>query len=273
MTAWRHAIISGGGSGLGHGLAVRLLARGTAVTVLDLTVSAEQRARLDAAATAAGARWAFMEADVTDEAQMRAAAASAVLAHGAPDLAINSAGVGLSRAFADMSSAQFRRIIEINLIGSQLFAAAVLPHLEPGARLAMVASVAGLVANYGYAAYGTSKFGVVGLASVLRAELEPRGIQVSCICPPEVKTPLVTAEAVGGDPVGLELKKLAGSMEPDDACDRILAGLDAGRWMVIPGAAAKATVFAAQRLPGLFHFVSGRLLRRVMRKHGVPVVA
>lgn len=272
MAVPRHVIISGAGSGLGHGLATRMLARGSRVSVLDLDATPERRAGLDAAAEHGATRWQFARADVTDAAGLAAAVNTAVAASGPPDLALHCAGVGLSRAFADMDGGDFRRVIEINLFGTFHFAAAMRPHLHPGARLALTASVAGLVGNYGYAAYGASKFGVVGLAHVLRAELEPAGIDVSLICPPEVKTPLVTAERQGGDPVGLELKQLAGSLDADDACRRILAGLDAGHWMIIPGIRAKATVWLATRMPGLFHRVSTRVLHRVMRKHGRDVL-
>jgi len=89
------------------------------------------------------------------------------------------------------------------------------------------------------------------------------------VVPPEVKTPLVTKERADGDPVALDLKLIAGSMEADPACDQMLAGLDAGRWQIIPGFAGKATAFAAQRTPGTFYRVMYMLIRKYMRKHGV----
>lgn len=272
MKNWEHAVITGAGSGLGHGLATRMLARGTQVSVLDLAVGDERRAELDAAADKGASDWQFVTADVTDEARMHAALSEAVDGFGPPGLALNCAGYGLSRAFADMDSGDFRRVIEINLFGSHNFAAAAFPHLQAGARLAFMASMAGLVGNYGYAAYGSSKFGVVGLATVLRTEWEPQGIRVSLICPPEVKTPLVTAEHETGDPVGLEMKLLAGSLEADAACDKILAGLDAGRWLIIPGVSAKFTALVSQHMPGLFQLAGGKLVRRAMRKHGVEII-
>ncbi len=271
MKNWNHALITGAGSGLGLGLAVRLLKRGSKVSVLDLSVNDENRAALDDAARLGNGRWQFIETNVTQEDRVRAAVARAVQDFGAPDLAVNSAGVGLCRAFADMSGEDFRRVIDINLMGSYNFAAAVLPHLTKGSRLALVASLAGITSNYAYAAYGTSKFGVVGLATTLRYEYEPRGIHISCICPPEVKTPMVAQERADGDPVALDLKLIAGSMEADPACDQILAGLDAGRWRIIPGFAGKATAFAAQRTPGIFYRFMNVLIRKYMRKHGVPV--
>lgn len=273
MKNFTHAVISGAGSGLGLGMAVRLLRRGTRVSVLDLGVHDQRRAQLDAAAQQGHSRWQFIETDIADEARVHAAVAEAVQQFGAPDLAINSAGVGLSRTFANMRSAEFRRVMEINLFGSYNFAAAILPQLTPGARLALVASLAGFTSNYSYAAYGTSKFGVVGLATTLRYEYEPLGIHISCICPPEVKTPLVTEERASGDPVAMDLKLIAGSMELDPACDQIIAGLDAGHWVIIPSVSGKLTGFVARHMPGLWSGAMGMLIRHYLRKHGRPVIA
>lgn len=69
--------------------------------------------------------------------------------------------------------------------------------------------------------------------------------------------------------MALDLKLIAGSMEADPACDQMLAGLDAGRWQIIPGFAGKVTAFAAQRTPGTFYRVMHMLIRKYMRKHGV----
>ena len=161
--------------------------------------------------------------------------------------------------------------MEINVYGSRNFAAAVLPHLMPGSRLALIASLAGITSNYGYAAYGTSKFAVRGLATTLRQEYEPRGIHISCVCPPEVATPMVTAERATGNPVSLALKDIAGSLNVEEACDGIIFGIDAGHWLIIPGAKAKITAFAALRMPGLFHAVTSMLTKKILRKHGMKV--
>ena len=265
---WHHAIISGAGSGLGHGLAERLLKRGCKVSVLDLAVSAERAATLDAAAMAGGSAWRHQACDITDSAAVLSAVSNAVASFDAPDLAINSAGVASNEAFVDLSEAQFRRVMEINTFGSRNFAAAVLPHLKPGTRLALIASLAGITSNYGYAAYGTSKFAVRGLATTLRQEYEPRGIHISCICPPEVATPMVALERATGNPVSLELKDIAGSLNVEEACDGIMAGLDAGKWLIIPGVKGKLTAFAAMRMPGLFNAVTAMLTKKIMRKHG-----
>ena len=131
---------------------------------------------------------------------------------------------------------------------------------------ALIASVAGLISNYGYTAYGASKFGVVGLATTLRYEYEHQGIKVSCVCPPEVKTPMVAEEHANGDPVSLELKKFAGSMEPEDACNQIFAGIESGKWMIIPSFEAKSLIFISRVLPWVFTLLMGRLIKFAVNK-------
>ena len=268
MPQLRHAIITGAGSGLGHGIAERLLRRGIKVSVLDLGISADRAAKLDAAGAPVQAAWLFHKADVTKLESVKAAVDAAIAAYGPAELAVNFAGIGASASFAEMDDAEFYRVMEINVYGSYHFARAVMPNLRKGDRLALTASMAGITSNYAYTSYGTSKFAVLGLATTLRYEYEPLGIGISVICPPEVMTPMVEEEIATGDKIGLEIKQVAGSLQPDFACDRILAGLLAGKWMIIPGTKAKLTAFAARRLPGLFHLITMTVVRKVMRKHG-----
>ncbi|KGD64500.1 short-chain dehydrogenase/reductase SDR [Alcanivorax nanhaiticus] len=264
-----HVMITGGGSGLGLGMACRYLKRGMSVSVLDLVVSNANQAQLTRAANEGGSHWTFFEMDITDDAAVSRAVAAAVQKFDSPDLAVNSAGIAINKTLADMKPAEFRKVIDINLNGSLHFASAVMPHLGKGARLALVASLAGFTSNYGYSAYGASKFGVVGLATTLRYEYEPLGIHLSCICPPEVHTPLVDKERLDGNPIARELKKTAGCMDPDDACDQIVAGLDAGKWMIIPSFLGKATGFVARHMPGLFNGYIQMMVRKLMKRYPV----
>lgn len=269
MKKHNHVMISGAGSGLGLGMALRYLKRGCRVSVLDLTVSSDTHEKLDTAAKKANTGWQFHQADITDFNLIQAAVQQSVASFGAPGLAINSAGVVLNKTFADMQPGEFQRVITINLIGSNNFAAAALPTMKAGSRLALVASLAGITSNYAYTAYGASKFGVIGLATTLRYEYEPLGIRISCICPPEVNTPMVFAERKDANPVAMDLKALAGSLEADSACDKIVAGLDAGRWQIIPGLNGKMTAWACRYMPAIFYFAMLKLIKRSMRKHGV----
>jgi NAD(P)-dependent dehydrogenase (short-subunit alcohol dehydrogenase family) len=268
MPNWKHALVTGAGSGLGHGIAERLLVDGVLVSVFDLAIGDKRRAELDSAAARGRAQWQFLFADVTRLETVQAAVDKAIATFGHANLAVHFAGVGAATAFADLDDAEFYRVMTINVNGSYHFARAVLPHMGKGDHLALTASMAGITSNYGYTSYGTSKFAVYGLATTLRLEYEPRGLRISCICPPEVMTPMVEAEHAIGDPVSIAVKRVAGSLSPKEGCDGIYAGLKAGRWLIIPGFKARATAFAARRMPGLFHAITIGVIRKVMRKHG-----
>lgn len=263
----KHILVTGAGSGLGLGFAERYLRRGHRVSVLDRDLPDSACQRLD---RAGAGRWTSHLTDVTDDAGVNAAVTAAVAACGAPDLVIHCAGIVLNRAVADMQGSDFRRVIDVNLNGSFHVASAVLRHMKPGSRLALIASMAGITSNYAYAAYGASKFGVVGLASTLRYEYAPRGIAISCICPPEVRTPMVAGERTPGNynEVAMALKDYAGSLDADVAIDAMMAGLDAGEWMIIPGLQAKAVALFSRHLPKPFFAVMEFMVGRELRKRG-----
>jgi len=270
MKQWNHAIISGGGSGIGLGLACRLLKRGDNVSIIDLAVPDAARAELESAAEQGGSAWVFHCADLTVEEQVLEAVGKGIEAFGSPGLGVNSAGILINKTFSDTGAEEFRKVIDVNLVGSYHFARAMMPRLSSGGRLALIASMAGLTSSYGYTAYGTSKFGVVGLATTLRYEYEPLGVGITCVCPPEVKTPMVSQERSPGnaDPVSLAIKDIAGSLDADYACDAILSGIDAGDWLVVPGFKSKATMLLARHTPALFNRFMNFNIRRFMRRFG-----
>jgi 3-dehydrosphinganine reductase len=262
----KHVVITGGGSGLGFGLAMRYLMRGVSVSIFDLHITDSQQRELDNIAREHSSQCQFIKADVTQPEEIKEAVNVAIRRYGAPDLAINSAGVAMNKSFAETTPEAFKRVVDINLNGSFNFASAVLPTMLPGSRLVLIASVAGLISNYAYSAYGASKFGVVGLATTLRYEYEGQGIHITCVCPPEVKTPMVVKEYAEGNKVALELKKYAGSMQPDVACDQIIAGVDAGKWMVIPSFSGKAVVTFARICPWAFFALMKQLIKVSVKK-------
>jgi NAD(P)-dependent dehydrogenase (short-subunit alcohol dehydrogenase family) len=262
--AWTTAFVTGGGSGIGLRLAEMLAQRGSRLALFDLRFSDEVRGRLTRLAPGT----VFHLVDVRDAAGLDAAVGAAVIELGTPKLAINCAGVQRARVFEELSAADFDFVVDINLRGSRNFAAAVLPHMRPGGNLVFVASLAGLVANYGYAAYNASKFGVVGLASALRIECKPRGISVVVVCPPEVETPMVVEERRTAPAVTMQSKQFAGVVPLDVACEDILRGAERGDWMVIPGGRAKLTRLLARLFPGLLNRVTDSIVADGLRKSG-----
>lgn len=259
--------ITGGMSGLGKGLAAVYLARGADVAIFDLAVREDVMAELAGYKSRQGQTLVAYQASVTDLEALKAAVAQAVAAIGYPELAVNCAGLQRAAPFAQLSAADFELVMRVNVFGSRNFADALLPFLRPGARLALVASMAGFAANYSYAAYCASKFAVVGLGRVLRLELRPRDIAVSIICPPEVDTPMVVEEARTMHPVSRALKDFGGSLSLEEAMKGILAGLDAGRHVIIPGFKAKLTYFCNRYLPDfIMNGVVDNIVRSVLAR-------
>lgn len=262
---WKNAVISGGGSGLGLRLAEECLQAGGRVALLDLTFGEDALSKLTKAAGGKleGRVWCY-QVDVRkgDDVAKTAAEASKVL--GKIDLALNSAGVQYVGEFEKIDEATFRRVIEINVMGSRNFAAGVLPHMSAGSQLALIASLAGIIGTYGYTPYNASKFAVVGLAGALRLECVPKGITVSVVCPPEVETPMVDEERKMAPRATMALKEFAGTLQVEPAVREIIDQLLARKYMVIPGARARLTQRLAGYFPGLLRTISDGIVRKAL---------
>ena len=185
-------LVSGGGSGLGAATVRLLAARGGNVVVADVNDEVGEQT-----AAAAGAR--FVHADVTDEAAVRAAVEAAVaLGGGALHGAVNCAGIGHAHLIVTKEGEPypidaFRRVIEVNLIGTfnviRLSAAA----MTDGGVIVNTASVAAFDGQIGQAAYSASKGGIVGMTLPIARDLARRGIRVATIAPGIFDTPLLGA--------------------------------------------------------------------------------
>lgn len=254
--------VSGGMSGLGQALAMEYVQRGANIAIFDLVVKNEVLQELEGLKKHASQKIVAYESSVTEFESLSANVQRAVQEIGAPELAVNCAGIQRAQPFDELPQAHFELTVQINLFGSRNFAAAVLPHMASGARLALVASMAGFAANYSYAAYCGSKFAVIGLGRVLRLEYKPKGIEVSLICPPEVDTPMVVEESKNMHPASRALKDLGGSLTLGPAIQGILGGLDAGKGVIIPGFKAKVTYFCNRYLPD---FIMNALVDSIVR--------
>jgi NAD(P)-dependent dehydrogenase (short-subunit alcohol dehydrogenase family)/catechol 2,3-dioxygenase-like lactoylglutathione lyase family enzyme len=260
MKNWNTAIISGGGSGIGLRIAEMLLSEGTAVGIIDRSDCEAVSEQLQRMALAHNTRVLFGQADVCDSQGLEATVSALVAELGAPQLAINSAGIQIAKPFDELKGEEFERVVNVNLVGSRNFAAAILPHMQRGGQLALIASLAGIVPTHSYTAYNASKFGVVGLAGALRLEYIARGIEVSAVCPPEVDTPMIVEERKNLPEVAAKLKDTAGTLDADKACQLIMAQVRRRRPVVIPGIRAYLVARFAQICPGLLRWFSERIV-------------
>jgi NAD(P)-dependent dehydrogenase (short-subunit alcohol dehydrogenase family) len=195
-----HAVISGGASGLGLAVATRIAKAGGQVTLLD--VNAEQGT---AAAATLGDRAGFIATDVTDEVAVNGAIDQARERMGRIDTAVNCAGIGAPARLVGrqgaMAGAFFRKMIEINLVGTVLVSKAAAVAMQQNAPngagergvIVMTASVAAFDGQIGQVAYSASKGGIVAMTLPMARELASSGIRVMTIAPGLFATPMLKA--------------------------------------------------------------------------------
>jgi 3-dehydrosphinganine reductase len=261
------ALVTGGSSGIGRAIAVRLVRAGAHVGIVARGAERLQavRAELVTAAADPARRIAAIPADVATCAQAEAAVASCADALGGLDLVVNNAGVALAARFEETHPDAFRRLLEVNLLGTVYVTRAALPYLRaaPRGHVVNVSSLAGLLAVYGYTAYAASKYAVTGFSEALRQELRPRGIGVSVCFPPDTDTPQL-AEENRTKPA--ETRALAGTaavLSADAVASALLEGVARGRFWIVPGRRARLVAWAARHVPGLVRAVIDREVARV----------
>ena len=131
----------------------------------------------------------ILACDVTDEDSVDASIRAAQAIGPLTDL-VHAAGVVSVARVADLSTEEFRRVLDVNLVGCFLVARAAAGAIDRDGSLTLISSQAGLRAGASWSAYSASKAGVNRLAESLAAELAPRGIRVNAVCPGNVETPL-----------------------------------------------------------------------------------
>jgi NAD(P)-dependent dehydrogenase (short-subunit alcohol dehydrogenase family) len=181
-----HALVTGGGRGIGREIASALAQAGATVTVLG-----RNRATLDDAVATGAAHFADV-ADVGDQAAVSAAIAAAA-ARQPIDILVANAGIAESAPFGKSDAALFRRMMDANFMGVVHAAQAVLPAMRERryGRVVAVASTAGLKGYAYVSAYSAAKHAVVGLVRSLALELATTGVTVNAVCPGFTETDLL----------------------------------------------------------------------------------
>jgi NAD(P)-dependent dehydrogenase (short-subunit alcohol dehydrogenase family) len=224
------AIITGGARGIGGATARRFAAEGARVVIGDLL--ADDGDKTVAAIAAAGGSATFVQVDVTQEADCRRLAETAVEQYGRLDVVVTCAGIlqGAYAAIEELDVETFDRVQSVNVRGTFLAVKHAVPQLKKhrSGVVLCISSGAGVRGPSSSIAYGTSKAGVHGLVMTLQPRLEALGIRVHAICPGSLDTVLKRenvadgARAAGRDPTEALAKAQLG--DPDGVA-KVLAFL------------------------------------------------
>lgn len=198
-------IITGAGGGIGRETALRFAAEGASTVLVDLPGEGldESARQVGLAGTACVA----VEADVTDEAQVRGYVAAAVEQFGGVDALINNAGIeGAVAPLTDTAVDGFDHVLAVNVRGVFLGMKHTAPAIvaRGGGAIVNVASVAGLGGTPGIVAYGASKHAVIGMTKTAAMELAPAKVRVNAVCPSPVETRMMRSLEAGMNPTDPE---------------------------------------------------------------------
>jgi NAD(P)-dependent dehydrogenase (short-subunit alcohol dehydrogenase family) len=221
----RQVLITGGGSGIGRGIAQAMADAGDAVTIAGRRMDALQE-------TDGGRGMTCLTCDVTDEASVNALFTQPY------DVVIANAGAGKSMKLRNMPLDVFKGTVDVNLTGTFLTFRAALQSMARGGRLIAIASTAGLQGGPNISAYVAAKHGVIGLVRALATEVAREGITCNAVCPGFVDTPMGTAAVQG---VAARFK-----ISEEEAAARITSGNPMRRMITVDEVVAAVTFLASE---------------------------
>lgn len=187
------AVITGGAQGIGYAVAQRMLKSGAVVVLWDinavqLNIAAKELSELGTVSS--------VVVELTDEKSVNAATMQTIEQHQRIDVLVNSAGItGGNAPTWELSVETWRRVIDVNLIGSLITCKSVIPQMVANGygRIVNIASVAGKDGNPNASHYSASKAGLIGLTKSLGKELAQTGVMVNAVTPAAAKTPLFSS--------------------------------------------------------------------------------
>ncbi|MGI8551212.1 MAG: SDR family NAD(P)-dependent oxidoreductase [Dehalococcoidia bacterium] len=253
----RTALVTGAARGIGRGIAVALAEAGCNLALADIAGTDELREQLDETrrqVEAIGRRGVAVQADVTNELSVRSLVAETERVFGQIDVLVNNAGVISRVPVVELTAEEFRRVLDVNVVGTFLCCKAVAPGMvaRHEGSIVNLASIAGKHGAANVAHYCASKFAVIGFTQSLALELAPAGVRVNAVCPGWLETHMwsdVLAPPSGERTTREQMETLARLRVP---LGRIQTPADIGQAVVY--------LCRAENVTGESHVVAGGLV-------------
>jgi len=259
------AIVTGGGAGIGEAVCRELARRGALVTVAD--INGDDAERVTTTIASSGGRAQACRVDVADEQDIRRLVEQTAAAHGRLDYLFNNAGIAIGGDARDLTSDQWRRVLDVDLYGVLNGTVAAYPIMarQGSGHIVNISSATGLLPQPLNAPYCTAKHAVVGLSLSLRLEGADLGVKVSAVCPGYVRTQVFESTVMVNLP-----QELAGRapgrtkmVEPAQAARAILDGVARNRALIAFPGYVRWAWRAACLVPAALDRAAPRQLRQI----------
>ncbi|MCK4940559.1 3-oxoacyl-[acyl-carrier-protein] reductase [candidate division WOR-3 bacterium] len=218
-TQSRLALVTGGATGIGAAIAKRFVQEDIQVAICD--VDSENGKKL---ATEIGATARFYKLDIADESEVNAVVDNIFHEFGRIDILVNNAGITKDTLLIRMTREDWERVLRVNLTGTFLMTKAVAKHMikQRHGRIVNIASVVGIIGNFGQANYAASKAGIIAFTKSCAKELARRNIMVNAIAPGFIKTRMTEVIPDEIKESYLKLIPLGRFGEPEDVANLVM---------------------------------------------------
>lgn len=259
----KNIIISGGSSGIGLALAKEFSALGANITILARRKDLLEKSLVEIKNCALNSSQLFLwhSADVSNFTDLKNILSNDKTPY---DVLINSAGIAYPGKFVDLDPQIFKKIMDVNYLGTVFLTKLILPEMiERGCGyIVNISSLAALIGIYGYTAYAPSKYAVRGFSRCLRSEVKHHGINVSVVLPPDTDTPQLAFEHTIIPEITKKINQSGSVMKAESVAHAIIKGMKRKRFTIIPGFEGKLLNLLAPLFGVYFYHLAAYLVNQ-----------
>ncbi len=265
----KRVLVTGGSSGIGLATARQLREAGDSLVLVARDEAKLASARAELERRAGRGELHALSCDLGKRDQVEGLAGRLPESMRSLDVLVNNAGVVMPGPFLDLPLAQFDEMMQVNFFGSMQLTRLLLPSMleRRTGHVAFVNSLVGLMGIFGYTAYAASKWALRGFAEALRCEVHPKGVRVTVCYPPDTDTPQHAFELQHMPP---ETKAIAGNAKAvtaDEVATKLLCGMAAGRFHVVPGGSARFADLMNRLFPGVVRSMFDSDIRKAQARN------